>query len=192
MNREKPLVQRYVAIFEDRPYGDTELLTASVALVGTFTRMSLCALFLLKFLGFADYAAMSDGDVTAPPTGFPTLAAYVGTSVPFLDVTYTLPLSVGEPPSVRGRVLPASPNPFRLSTSIRFELSQAASVRLEIFDLRGARVAVLKDGNHLAAGGHATTWDGRDHAGRLAPPGIYMVRLEAGGESWSGRVVRIE
>lgn len=140
----------------------------------------------------ADYTAMSDGDVTAPPAGFPSLAAYVGTSAPFLDVAYTLPLSVGEPASVRGRVLPASPNPFRLSTSIRFELSQAASVRLEIFDVRGARVAVLREGNNLPAGGHATTWDGRDHTGRLAPPGIYLVRLEAGGKNWSGRVVRIE
>ncbi len=140
----------------------------------------------------ADYVAMSDGDVTAPPAGFPTLAAYMGTSAPFLDVAYTLPAAVGETPSVGGRVLPASPNPFRLSTSVRFELSQAASVRLEIFDVRGARVAVLMEGNVLPAGGHASTWDGRDHAGRLAPPGIYLVRLEAGGKTWAGRVVRLE
>ena len=140
----------------------------------------------------ADYVAMSDGDVTAPPPGFPTLAAYMGTSAPFLDVAYTLPVAVGEPASDAGRVLPASPNPFRLSTSIRFELSQAASVRLEIFDVRGARVTLLRDGDILPAGGHATTWDGRDHAGRLAPPGIYLVRLEAGGEKWSGRIVRLE
>jgi len=140
----------------------------------------------------ADDVAMSDGDVTAPPAGIPTLAAYMGTSAPFLDVTYTLPVTVGETPSVGGRVLPASPNPFRLSTSIRFELSQAASVRLEIFDVRGARVAVLMEGNLLPAGGHSNPWDGRDHAGRLAPSGIYLVRLEAGRRTWVGRVVRLE
>jgi hypothetical protein len=140
----------------------------------------------------ADDVAMSDGDVTAPPTGFPTLAAYMGTSAPFLDVAYTLPVAVGETPGAGGRVLPASPNPFRLSTSIRFELSEAASVRLEIFDLRGARVAVLMERDVLPAGGHAATWDGRDRAGRLSPPGIYLVRLAAGGKSWVGRVVRLE
>jgi hypothetical protein len=140
----------------------------------------------------ADYVAMSDGDVTAPPAGFPTLAAYMGTSAPFLDVAYTLPVAVGETRGGGGRVLPASPNPFRLSTSVRFELSQAASVRLEVFDPRGARVAVLMDGTELPSGGHAATWDGRDHAGRLVPPGIYLVRLEAGGKTWSGRVVRLE
>jgi len=99
---------------------------------------------------------------------------------------------VGESPRNGARVLPASPNPFRLSTSIRFELSQAASVRLEIFDVRGARVATLMEGEPLPAGGHATTWDGRDGAGRLAPAGIYLVRLEAGGRTWAGRVARLE
>jgi len=140
----------------------------------------------------ADYVAMSDGDVSAPPAGFPTLAAYMGTSAPFLDVAYTLPVAVGETPRDAGRVLPASPNPFRLSTSVRFELSQAVSVRLEIFDVRGARVAALMEGNLLPAGGHARNWDGRDHTGRLTPPGIYLVRLEAGGKVWVGRVVRLE
>lgn len=140
----------------------------------------------------ADYVAMGDGDATTPPTGFPTLAAYMGRSAPFLDVTYTLPVAVGEGPAPGARVLPASPNPFRLSTSIRFELSRPASVRLEIFDVRGARVTTLMDGAVLPAGGHATAWDGRDHAGRLAPAGIYLVRLESGGTAWCGRVVRLE
>jgi len=140
----------------------------------------------------ADYVAMSDGDVTTPPAGFPSLAAYMGTSAPFLDVAYTLPVAVGGTPGAGGRVLPASPNPFRLSTSIRFELARAASVRLEIYDVRGARVASLIGGDVLPAGGHATTWDGRDHAGRRAPPGIYLVRIEAEGRTWSGRVARLE
>ena len=140
----------------------------------------------------ADYVAMSDGDATAPPAGFPTLAAYMGTSAPFLDVAYTLPTAVGEPRREVGRVLPASPNPFRLSTSVRFELSRAAAVRLEVFDLRGARIATLVEGELLPAGGHARIWDGRDTAGRLTPPGIYLVRLDAGGEVWTGRVVRLD
>jgi hypothetical protein len=140
----------------------------------------------------ADYVAMSDGDATVPPAGFPTLAAYMGTSAPFLDVAYTLPVAVGEGRSSGARVLPASPNPFRLSTSIRFELSQTASVRLAIFDVRGARVAALIEGEVLPAGGHATIWDGRDQARRLVRAGIYLVRLEAGGRAWSGRIVRLE
>ncbi|MEO5618804.1 MAG: FlgD immunoglobulin-like domain containing protein [Candidatus Eisenbacteria bacterium] len=139
-----------------------------------------------------DYVAMSDGDATAPPAGFPTLAAYMGTSAPFLDVAYTIPVTVGDRPSARAQLLPASPNPFRLSTSIRFELSQADPVRLEIFDIRGARVATLMEKETVPAGGRAVTWDGRDHAGRLARAGIYFVRLEAGGRTWSSRIVRLD
>ena len=116
----------------------------------------------------------------------------MGTSAPFVDVAYTLPVAVGETPSAGGRVLAASPNPFHFSTSVRFELSQAASVRLEVFDVRGARVTTLMEGSLLPAGGHATTWDGRDHTGRLVPSGIYLVRLEAGGKASVGRVVRLE
>lgn len=140
----------------------------------------------------ADDVAMSDGDVTTAPSGFPTLARYMGKAAPFLDVAYTLPVAVGGNPRVIGRVLPASPNPFSLSTSIRFELSRPASAHLEIYDVRGARVATLTDGQVLPAGGHATTWDGRDHTGRLVPPGIYLVRLEAEGRTWTGRVARLE
>ena len=140
----------------------------------------------------ADYVAMSDADVVTPPAGFPTLAAYMGRSAPFLDVAYSFPAAVGPSASDGARALPASPNPFRLSTSVRFELSQPAAVRLEIFDVRGARVATLMEGDVLGAGGHSTTWDGRDRAGRLAPPGLYLVRLETGGRAWLGRVVRLE
>lgn len=140
----------------------------------------------------ADYVAMSDGDVTTVPAGFPTLARYMGKAAPFLDVAYTLPLSVGGRPGGAASLLPASPNPFRLSTSVRFELSSESAVTLEVFDIRGARVTTLVDGKVLRAGGHAVTWDGRDHAGRLAAPGVYLTRVEAGGRTWSGRIVKLD
>ena len=140
----------------------------------------------------ADYVAMSDGDVTAPPSGFPSLAAYMGTSALFLDVAYTIPVAVGERPRPGARVLPASPNPFRLSTSVRFELSRSGPVRLEIFDVRGARMAALLDGEVLPAGGHARAWDGRAESGRLVPAGIYLVRLTTEGGTWVGRLARLE
>ena len=170
-----------------------ELKPAGLAAINPTGRTQFRVSFLQVGSGAgADYVAMSDGDVTTPPAGFPTLAAYMGTSAPFLDVAYTLPVAVGETPRAFGRVLPASPNPFHVSTSIRFELSQAASVRLGIFDVRGARVAVLMDGARLPAGGHGITWDGRDYSGRLVPAGIYLVRLQVGDRTYSGRVARLE
>ncbi len=67
-----------------------------------------------------------------------------------------------------------SPNPFNPSTSIRFELTEAGSIELAVYDLSGRKIAVLADGPH-AAGGHMIGWK----PDRLAS-GVYLIRLVAG------------
>lgn len=66
------------------------------------------------------------------------------------------------------------PNPFNPSTTISFELPQAATVKLQVFDLLGRQVATLIDG-FKPAGQHRVLFD----AGRL-PAGEYLYRLQAG------------
>jgi hypothetical protein len=89
------------------------------------------------------------------------------------------------------RIDGARPQPARGATTLDFSLAQAGDARLEVLDLRGARVATLVSGR-LAAGAHSVRWDGRDDAGRLAPPGAYFVRLQAGGVTSSRRIVRLD
>jgi hypothetical protein len=71
------------------------------------------------------------------------------------------------------------PNPFARTTSIRFELPEAAAVRLEIFDLQGRSVAVLAEGA-WPAGFHTVEWDRLDGRGSIARSGVYLYRLTAG------------
>jgi hypothetical protein len=72
---------------------------------------------------------------------------------------------------------PAHPNPFNAATELAFHLpAPAARVRLEILDLRGARVRTLIDGPR-PAGWHRPRWDGRDARGRPAATGVYVARL---------------
>ena len=70
------------------------------------------------------------------------------------------------------------PNPFIGETTIRFSLlEQSASeqpVRLEVFNVRGESVGVLRD-ERLSAGNHAVQFDARD-----LPSGLYIVQLRAG------------
>ena len=66
------------------------------------------------------------------------------------------------------------PNPFNPATTIRFSLPEAMSVRVDVFDVLGRRVAVLADGLH-PAGWNEVRFD----AGRL-PSGQYLYRLQAG------------
>jgi hypothetical protein len=86
-------------------------------------------------------------------------------------------------------LLQVQPNPFTERAALAFSLAAEASARLELFDLRGARVRTLLDAT-VAAGGHECFWDGRDAAGRPVPSGLYLARLRVGGADTVTRIVR--
>jgi len=66
------------------------------------------------------------------------------------------------------------PNPFNPSTQIAFSLPIASTVKLEVYDLLGRRVALLADGM-LNAGYHTRLFDGSDLSS-----GMYLYRIQAG------------
>ena len=66
------------------------------------------------------------------------------------------------------------PNPFNPVTKISFSLADAASVRLDVYNVMGQRVITLTD-RYLEAGAHTITWDGRESASS-----VYLYRLETG------------
>ena len=72
----------------------------------------------------------------------------------------------------------AAPNPFSARTEIAYTLRQAGTVRLDVFDVLGRRVASLVDGPQ-AAGPQVATWSGRDAGGAVMPAGVYVYRLTA-------------
>jgi len=74
------------------------------------------------------------------------------------------------------RLLPPRPNPFNPIAWIEFELDRPARVRLQLFDLRGARAAQLLDASR-GPGRHRLLLD----AGGL-PAGVYFCRLSAGNQ----------
>ncbi|MBC11609.1 MAG: hypothetical protein CMM85_01400 [Rhodothermaceae bacterium] len=75
------------------------------------------------------------------------------------------------------RLLPAVPNPVSATTVIPFETAASGSVRLDVFDVTGRRIATLADGPR-AAGRHEVRFDTSGLSS-----GIYLVRLQSGGES---------
>lgn len=70
-----------------------------------------------------------------------------------------------------------TPNPVRTGRlALRFDLAQAGRASIELYDVRGRRVAVLGDGER-PAGRHSVTWNGLDSAQRPVANGVYFVRL---------------
>ena len=88
-------------------------------------------------------------------------------------------VTVGSAPGFR--LHPNRPNPFRSSTTIRFDVPPAgARVRLDVIDVGGRCVATLVDG-FRSGGAQAAVWDGRDAHRRPVGPGIYMCRYQGPG-----------
>ncbi len=104
-----------------------------------------------------------------------------GTQAYSLIQTGLQPVPTSAPDVVRAtgaRLIGAAPNPFNPRTEVALSLARGGPARVEVFDPRGRRVAVLHDGD-LAAGEHRLAWDGRDQAGQPAAAGVYLVRLRA-------------
>ena len=87
----------------------------------------------------------------------------------------------GGAPGAAAALAANHPNPFNPATTLPFFLPRAGRARLRVFDPAGRHVAVLADGV-FEAGWHRAAWRGRDDAGREMPTGVYLARLEAGGE----------
>ena len=72
------------------------------------------------------------------------------------------------------RVYANYPNPFNPTTTIRYDVPQAADVEIKVHDALGRTVTSLGTW-HQAPGTYTATWN----AGGM-PSGIYFVRMEAG------------
>jgi len=105
----------------------------------------------------------------------------------------TLPSLAAAQPSapVALRLLAPRPNPSRARVQIEFQLPRWEPVDVQIFDVAGRRTRTLFAGQLLGPGDHVASWDGRDAAGGSASPGLYLVRVDAGGERRLARIVRM-
>ena len=79
----------------------------------------------------------------------------------------------------RFTVEPAFPNPFNMSTQIRFVLPRAGHVDATVLDPLGRTRKTLVRGT-LRAGEHRLVWDGADDAGADLPSGTYVLRVRFG------------
>lgn len=80
------------------------------------------------------------------------------------------------------------PNPFNPTTTIRYQLPEAADVKLVIYNILGQAVRTLVD-EHKVAGYYAVNWDGRNNRGVPVTTGVYYYKITAGSFSASKKML---
>jgi hypothetical protein len=71
------------------------------------------------------------------------------------------------------------PNPFNPTTTISYSIHKAANVTLEIYNLKGQKIATLVN-EHQNANNYKIVWDGKDESGKTVGSGVYFYKLKAG------------
>jgi hypothetical protein len=110
------------------------------------------------------------GDTVAPLSGAGQLVVSEGAQV-LLRHGASQPLTT----ALRG----AYPNPFNPNTTIHYDLSEAAQVRLQVYAVSGQLVRGLVAA-HQEAGTYRVAWDGLDAAGSAVGNGVYLAMFHAG------------
>jgi len=72
------------------------------------------------------------------------------------------------------------PNPFNPSTTIRYELPESASVKINVYNIQGRLIAQLVD-EYQSAGTHHAYWNGTNINGSKCSSGIYIYEITTPG-----------
>ena len=78
------------------------------------------------------------------------------------------------------------PNPFNMTTVIRYDVKETGLISLKVYNLLGQEVAVLVRSS-IQAGFYETVWDASDFSS-----GIYLCRMEAPGFTQTRKLVLIK
>jgi len=83
------------------------------------------------------------------------------------------------------------PNPFNPLTTIDYEISMPADVKIEVYNNRGQLVRNFILG-YKEQGSYKLTWEGEDNNGCLCSSGIYYIRMQAGKEIYIKKAVLLK
>jgi hypothetical protein len=83
------------------------------------------------------------------------------------------------------------PNPFNPRTTVNYTVPSRGRVTVDVYDVRGAHVATLFDGER-AAGAYHVEWNGRGANGSVVGSGVYFARIEHSGAARTKKLVLLK
>ena len=93
--------------------------------------------------------------------------------------------------TVRTGLAAIVPNPFNPTTTIHYGLAVQGSVEIRVYDVAGRFVRELVNESKVA-GSHEVTWDGNDRRGSSVASGVYFVRMSAGRDLFTRKMVLLK
>jgi hypothetical protein len=85
--------------------------------------------------------------------------------------------------SLTPRVLDSRGASANSTVQIGFVLERAGTVRVSVYNRAGRRVRVILSGQELGPGSNLVSWNGQDEDHHPVEPGLYLVTVEALGET---------
>ncbi len=112
----------------------------------------------------------------------------IGTAVMFYKFDPIIISEAGNTNVRSFKLLQNYPNPFNPSTTIEYEVKAASHVTLKIYNSIGQEVRTLVKSHHHP-GSYKVVWDGMNNAGKSVSSGVYLYRMEAGGQSAARKMI---
>jgi ligand-binding sensor domain-containing protein len=75
-------------------------------------------------------------------------------------------------------VSPAYPNPFNMSTTIKFQLNTAKQIKISIFNINGRLVNTILN-SVLMPGSYKINWNGKNAVGNYIASGVYFATISS-------------
>ncbi|HEY5134041.1 MAG TPA: T9SS type A sorting domain-containing protein, partial [Candidatus Krumholzibacteriaceae bacterium] len=82
------------------------------------------------------------------------------------------------------------PNPFNPVTTLTFDVAQAGSVTIQVYDVSGRLLATLLNAR-VEVGRHRVEWNGKNANGSLVPSGIYFYRMKTAGYEATKKMILV-
>ncbi len=122
-------------------------------------------------------------------------AAVTGWGWAINDYAITSTSSIGNEASLplKFNLLPNYPNPFNASTTIPFTVGSNGRLSLSIYDMLGREIRTLINDRPMLAGqGYSTNWNGLDNQGHVVSSGLYLLRMNYEGGSFSRKLMLLK
>jgi hypothetical protein len=80
------------------------------------------------------------------------------------------------------------PNPFNPATTIPYTIERESEVTLVVYDVAGREIKRVAEGQK-PVGSYTAVWSGTDERGFQVPSGVYLVRLQAGSDVHTKKMI---